>query len=263
MKKKINKYKYYKEKINIEDLIEKRYKILVIIILIVMTMLLICLFNVQILKNKYYKEQLEELTVKIIEGESTPRGRIYDRNGILIVDNKSVKTIYYKKQNAVTIKEEIKMAYLVADYINVDYSNLTDRMLREFWVLNNKEEAKKRITEEEWDLYEVRKLTLDDIEKLKIERVSDKDLKDYEEKDKEACYIYNLMNRGYYYTEKTIKKENVSDAEYGIIAEHLDKLPGFNVKLDWERYYPYGTVFKTILGSVSPSSILSINMKII
>ena len=24
--------------------------------------------------------------------------------------------------------------------------------------------------------------------------------------DKEACYIYNLMNKGYYYTEKIIKK---------------------------------------------------------
>ena len=30
------------------------------------------------------------------------------------------------------------------------------------------------------------------------------------------------------------------------IAENIDKLKGFNVKLDWERYYPYGKVFKTI-----------------
>ena len=95
MKKKINKYKYYKEKINIEDLIEKRYKILVIVIIGIMALLLICLFNVQILKNRYYEEKLKELTVKIIEGDSTPRGRIYDRNGVLIVDNTSVKTIYY------------------------------------------------------------------------------------------------------------------------------------------------------------------------
>jgi len=254
MKKKINKYKYYKEKINIEDLIEKRYKILVIIIMIVMAVLLICLFNVQILKNKYYEDQLEELTVTIIEGESTPRGRIYDRNGVLIVDNVSVKTIYYKKQNSITTKKEIEMAYLVSDYIDVDYSKLTDYMLKEFWVLNNKEKAQERITEEEWNLLEVRKLTVKDIENLKLERVTKQDLEKYDEKDKEACYIYNLMNKGYYYTEKTIKNKNVSDLEYGKIAEHLDVLPGFNVKLDWERHYPYGNVFKTILGSVSPSS---------
>ena len=254
MKKKINKYKYYKEKINIEDLIEKRYKILVIIIMLIMMILLISLFNVQILKNKYYEKQLEELTVTIIEGESTPRGRIYDRNGILIVDNASVKTIYYKKPNNITTKEEINMAYLVSDYIEVDYSKLTDNMLKEFWILTNREEAKKRITDDEWNLLEIRKLTTEDIEKLKLERVTEDDLKEYKIRDKEACYIYNLMNKGYYYTEKTIKNNYVSDAEYGKIAEHLDVLPGFNVKLDWERYYPFGNVFKTILGSVSSSS---------
>ena len=45
MKKKINKYRYYKERINIEDLIEKRYKILVTMIIVIMAILLICLFN--------------------------------------------------------------------------------------------------------------------------------------------------------------------------------------------------------------------------
>ena len=254
MKKKINKYRYYKERINIEDLIEKRYKILVIIIIAIMALLLICLFNVQILKNRYYEEQLKELTVKVIEGDSSPRGRIYDRNGVLIVDNTSVKTIYYKKENGITTKEEIKMAYKVAEYINVDYYKLTDNMLKRFWILNNREEAKKRITEEEWELLEVRKLTTDDIENLKLERVTEEDLSSYVDIDKEACYIYNLMNKGYYYTEKTIKKDDVTDEEYAKIAENIDKLKGFNVKLDWERYYPYGNVFKTILGSVSPSS---------
>ena len=118
----------------------------------------------------------------------------------------------------------------------------------------NKEEAKKRITDKEWKKYENRKLTSDEIEDLKIERVTDEDLEDYEKLDKEACYIYNLMNKGYYYTEKTIKKENVSDEEYAKIAENINDLPGFNVKLDWEREYPYDNVFKTILGSVSSSS---------
>ena len=254
MKKKINKYKYHKGRINIEDLIEKRYRILVIIILSVMSILIINLFNVQILKNKHYEEKLKELTVKVIEGESTPRGRIYDRNGVLIVDNTSVKTIYYKKPNNITTKEEIEMAYIVADYINVDYSKLTNDMLKKFWILNNKEKINKRITDEEWELYEVRKLTIDDIDKLKLERVTEKDLEKYEEIDKEACYIYNLMNKGYYYTEKTIKNVDVTAEEYSKIAEHIDILPGFNVKLDWDRYYPYGRVFKTILGSVSASS---------
>ena len=254
MKRKINKYRYHKKRINIEELIEKRYKILVIIIILIMLLLLIRLFYVQIIRNKYYNEQLDTLTVTIVEGDSAPRGRIYDRNGNLIVDNISTKTIYYKKNNNVTTKEEINIAYKVAGYINVDYSKLTEDMLKDFWILNNSDESDDRITKQEWEDLELRKISKKDIEKLKKDRVTNDDLAKYTEKDKEACYIYNLMNKGYYYTEKNIKNVDVTDEEYAKIAENIDKIPGFNVKLDWGRYYPYGDVFKTILGSVSTSS---------
>lgn len=254
MKKNINKHKYHKKRVNIEEIIEKRYKILVIVIIGVMGLILSRLFYVQILKNDYYNQKLENLTVTVIEGDTAPRGRIYDRNGNIIVDNISVKTIYYKKQNKITTKDEIKMAYLVSDYIDVDYSKLTEKMLKQFWILNNEEEAKSRITKKEWDELSVRKLTQDDIEQLKIDRVTDDDLNKYDDRDKEACYIYNLMNKGYYYTEKNIKNEDVTDEEYAKIAENISILPGFNVKLDWERYYPYDNTFKTILGNVSSST---------
>ncbi len=254
MKKKINKYKYYKKRVNIEEIIEKRYKILVIIIIIIMALLLSTLFYVQIIRNRYYSDKLNTLTVNIIEGDSTPRGRIYDRNGNIIVDNTSVKTIYYKKPNKITTKQEIETAYKVADYIDVNYKKTTENMLKKFWILNNKEEANKRIKDKEWKDYKNRKLTLDDIDALKLERVTEEDIKDYEDIDKEACYIYNLMNKGYYYTEKIIKKDDVTDEEYAKIAENINTLSGVNVKLDWERYYPYGNTFKTILGSVSSSS---------
>ena len=46
--------------------------------------------------NKYTKK-LTELSYDIVEGSSSPRGRIYDRNYNILVDNKSVKTITYKK----------------------------------------------------------------------------------------------------------------------------------------------------------------------
>lgn len=254
MKKKINKYKYHEKRVNIEEIIEKRYKILVIFIIGVMTILTSKLFYIQIIKNKYYTGHLSKLTVNIVEGDSTPRGRIYDRNGNIIVDNISVKTIYYKKPVNITAKEEIKLAYSLANYINVDYSKLTDTMLRKFWVLNNPSEASKKITNKEKENLKNRKITSEEIEKYKIERVTDEELAQYSDLDYEACYIYNLMNKGYYYTEKIIKNVNVTDEEYAKIAENIDKLKGVDVKLDWDRYYPYGTVFKTILGSVSSST---------
>ena len=131
------------------------------------------LFSIQILNNKYYNKKLESLTVKTFYSDSSPRGRIYDRNGVVIVDNKSRKVISYKKDSSITTEKEISLAYLLSTYIDVDYSKLTDNMLREFWVLNNKSKSLKKITDDEWKALKLRKLTQSDINKLKIKRVTD------------------------------------------------------------------------------------------
>lgn len=253
-KKMINHYNYYKKKrIDQELVINRRYKVLIIIIILCMSYLIYGLYNVQIIENKYYSEKLIELTQTVIEGESAPRGRIYDRNGKIIVDNVAVKKITYKKVAGTTTKEEISLAYSLANLIEVDYSDLKDSSLKQFWIKNHPIKANNKITESEWKQYEERKLTDSDIQNLKLERVTDIDLAEYAEVDKEAAYIYYLMTNGYSYSEKTIKKDGLTDEEYAIVAENLSDLKGFNTKLDWERYYPYGNVMRSILGNVSSS----------
>ena len=245
------KKKYNYKKNNIKQTIEKRYNILIITILFIMTVILVSLFNIQILKHDYYKEVVLEQSKIYVYSNSAPRGRIYDRNGKIIVDNEAVKVIYYKKPNGVTIKQEIDVAYKVSELIEIDYSGLSDKNLRKFWIKNNPDKAKEKITDEEWNLLDERKLTLDDIETLKQERITNEELDSLNEKDHKAAYIYYLMNLGYSYDEKVIKKVTVTDSEYATIAENKSIIPGFDVRLDWNRVYPYGDTFKTILGNVS------------
>ena len=250
---KIKKYKKYDQD-EIASVINKRYKVLTVFIFILFCILGSSLYYVQVVKSDYYKEQLKVLSQVIIDGGSSARGRIYDRNGRVIVDNKAVKTIYYKKQIGTKTSEEVVMAYKIANTIDLKYDKLNDYDLKNFWIINNPRAAKQKITDEEWKQLDERKLTLDDIEKYKIERVTKEDLKDYNETDKKAAYIYYLMNNGYYYSEKIIKNEDVTDEEYAYIAEGNDDLKGFGTKLDWERSYPYGETFRTLLGNVSSSS---------
>ncbi len=253
MKKYKKIYNVTSKKRNIKDIIEKRYIIMIIIICIVMIVLGLNLFFIQVIKHDFYVNKVEQLNRNVIFSNSTPRGRIYDRNGKIIVDNESVKVIYYEKPNGVTTKEEIEVAYKVADMIEIDYE-LEINDLKKFWILNNKEESNNLITDEEWQLLEERKLTNLDIENLKIERINDQ-LDEFTDKDKKAASIYYLMNVGYSYDEKIIKDENVTDKEYALIAENINNIKGFDVRLDWNRVYPYGDVFKSILGNVSKTGI--------
>lgn len=244
-RKNINKY--------LPEIMEKRFNIITVIIGILFTLIGARLFYLQVLKSDEYVEQLAYKSEKIVESSSAPRGRIYDRNYNLLVDNEGIKTIYYKKQNDVTTKDEIDLAYTIASNINVDYSKVNETRLKTFYYKSHYEESRKKITEEEWDLYSKRKLNDNDIIDLIYERL-DEEIKEFNELDKEAAYIYYLMNKGYSYAEKVIKNSDVTEEEYAYISENIDNLKGFNTKLDWERVYLYGDTFKTILGSVSSNS---------
>ena len=132
-----------------KEVIEKRYNILMLLIIVIIMIMIANLFYVQIIQNEYYMNQVVKLTEKTVEGSSAPRGRIYDRNHRLIVDNIPVKVIYYKKPNGVTTEQELALAMKVAEYISVDYTKLTDKQLRNYWVLKNPEKADAKITKKE------------------------------------------------------------------------------------------------------------------
>lgn len=245
------RYSFYQNTKDIKEVIEKRYNILIFIVIAFICVLMIGLFVKQIVNKEYYESKLVTLTQKTVDGPSAPRGRIYDRNGKLIVDNTPSKVIYYKKPSNVKSSEEISIAYNLSEMIEIDFNKINDYDYKLFWLKNHAEEGKNKITDEEWKKLEERKLSLDDIEKLKIERITEEDMSEYSDSDKKAAYIYYLMNVGYSYSEKVIKNENVSDKEYALVSENISKLNGVNTKLDWNREYLYGDTFKTILGNVS------------
>lgn len=238
----------------LSDIIEKRYIFMIVMIVLVFGIIGGRLFQLQVLKTDNYSEKLVAATERIVEGESAPRGRIYDRNYKLLVDNKAIKTIYYKKEDGVTVEDEIKLAYKLGEMLTIDYSKLSEKMLKTFWYVNNEEKAENKITKKERKKYNERKLDDKDLENLIMERITHEELSIYGEKEKEVAYIYYLMNKGYSYADKIIKNKDVLDEEYALVSENIDNLGGVNTKLDWERSYVYGDVFKSVLGSVSSST---------
>lgn len=234
----------------LNDITNHRFLNILIFLLFYFLFITYNLYLNQIVNSNEYKKKLDNLTVKTTKSTSTPRGRIYDRNYNLLVDNVGVKTIYYKNIYNQSSQSKIKIAYTLAKNINVDYSLLNTNILKDFYYLNNKNKIDKLITKKERNKYKERKITNEKLYQLKLSKITDKMLSSYGNIDKEASYIYYLMNKGYYYDEKVIK-EYASEREYAFVGENLNKLKGVNIKLNWERKYLYGDTFKVILGTVS------------
>ena len=208
-----------------EKILNRRLLVFLVVTIILFLTIFIRLFQVMILENKTYQKNLKKLNYTIVEGGSAPRGRIYDRNYNIIVDNKAIKTIYYKKNKALKTKDEIELAYTVSKHLNLDLSRLTENQKRTFYLAKHSEQLKKRITEKEWEQYNQRKLTSKELEKIKLERITEEELNGFTEEDNKAAYLYYLMNNGYTYEEKTIKTgDDLTEEEYAYVAENTQKL---------------------------------------
>lgn len=230
--------------------INRRITFIMIITILLFLVIIFRVSYLQMFNVKASVNELNKLSTKTVYGDSMPRGRIYDRNYNIIVDNIGTNKISYKRPSGFKTENEIKLARTLAEKLEINYGKLTKKNLKKFYLLEHPKIAKSKITKEEYEMYERRKLKASDIEKMKIDRVTDKELEAYNDIDKEASYIYYLMNNGYSYDEKTIK-EDASDLEYAYVAQNKNKLPGVDISTSWKRVYPYGDVLRQILGNVS------------
>lgn len=245
---KTNNKKLKIKNFSVED---KRMNLILIITIVFFIGIILRILYLNIFMANFYNMKLSSNTTKYVYGESSPRGLILDRNGKVLVGNKAIKSIYYKKEKNVTLEQEIKMTYKVSKILKLDYDSVLDRNLREFYILIHNDETSKLITIEEYKKLENRKLNENDIYELKIKRISKEKIKNMSKDDKKSAYLYYLMNKGYSYDEKEIKTNNVTDKEYAYFSENSKDLNGFNTKLEWERTYPYKDTLSAILGFVS------------
>src|SRR6185312_7836047 len=104
----------------------------------------------QIVKSEDYilaLERKEETAVNT----SVPRGRIFDRDGRILVDNEPKNAITYTKTTSTTTEEMLDIAEKLALLIDQNTNRTTIGDKRDFWILNNRDEAAKKVTKKEID----------------------------------------------------------------------------------------------------------------
>ena len=235
-----------------------RLNILFLCVFILFSAMIIQLGKVQIIDGETYKNEVEKrenATVSL----SVPRGKIFDREGNPVVDNKSLRTITYTKMKGVKSEEILKTARQLADIIEIpqeDIDKLTETDKKDFWMQLNPKLTEKLVSKKEINRFRDKDITgknLDKkIEELKRKRVTDKNLQDLTDKDIKVLAIKSKMTSGYQMAPQIIKKD-VSEKEFTIISEGLANLPGVDVSVDWERVYVNDGLFRSVLGNVSNS----------
>lgn len=205
--------------------------------------------ELSVFKKDHYIEKYENLKNVYVSGPSAPRGRILDRNGKVLVDNRGSNTIIYNRTNGSSEKQEVDIAYKLGELFQYEEKDFSLQKMKTFYLILH-DNGKNLITQEEYKMLEERRLDKKDIEALKYERVTNDMIEQMSYEDKNAGYIYHILSKGYFYEDKMIKKD-LTDEEVVKISDL--ELPGVRVELIWERIYPYGDVLKTVFGTISSS----------
>jgi len=97
-------------------------------IVIALFVIIFCrLFYLNVFMKDYYTMMLNKKNDHYVYGDSAPRGRIYDRNHKLLVDNVAVKSIYYTKKAGIRKEEELVLADKGAKVLELDYGKVSGK----------------------------------------------------------------------------------------------------------------------------------------
>lgn len=215
-----------------------RMNVLFISIFILFSILILRLGYLQIVKGEEYVLEVQR-TEEVSVNTSSPRGRIYDRYGRILVDNEPQNAITYTKFPNTKQEEMIEVAEKLAKLIDQPTNRVTLRDKKDFWIMKNKEKAYKKVSKEEEEKirekFEDDKEAQAEIDQLVRDRITDEELAELSDFDLEVLAIYREMSSGYNLSPQIIKSENVSDEEFARVSERLFELPGVNTTTDWKR----------------------------
>ena len=221
-----------------------RIQVLKVVCLLMFIVIAFRLYAIQVKYSDDYQAYVNKTSTVALQ-RNVPRGVIYDRNMSVLVDNEAVSTITYQRYADVSEKEMHQIADKLADLIEVDFSKLTSRDLKDLYLEKYEDEAKELYTKEELKKYGDKKLY-----QLQLSRITDDMLSKLTDQDKEAHAIYINMKKGTNQTSNIIKK-GATEEEVAIVSEHLESMPGVNTEVDWDRTYPSVAQWHPIYGRVS------------
>lgn len=222
-----------------------RLNVLFFVIFLLFSLLILQLGVVQILYGEDAQEEIER-TDQVTSRTSAPRGKMYDRNGELIVDNTSLFAITYTPKRNVQPTDNLELAEKLIHYMDMNTNSVTERDKKDYLLLKDRDKYYDRLTDEE-------KTELNNNEQyqLVLERITEDDLNKINEEEQKVIAIKRELDQAYELTPHVIKNDDISKEEYAILAENLHELPGINVTVDWDRESLIDNSFASFIGNVS------------
>ncbi|WP_335869396.1 peptidoglycan D,D-transpeptidase FtsI family protein [Bacillus sp. 2205SS5-2] len=238
-----------------------RMNILFFAVFLLFSLLVLRLGIVQIVHGEDYLREVER-TEEVVISTNVPRGKMYDRNGTLVVDNTPLLAITYTKSQSTKTTDVLEVAQELAKLIEKNTDRITERDRKDYLLITEKITIEDKVPKKEQMKIEKEKNIDADKEMYQrtLDRITESELNSLNESELEILAIFREMNSGYALSPQIVKvgqgddkSTYVTEREFAVVSEHLSSLPGINTTTDWEREYRYGDTLSSILGKITTS----------
>lgn len=231
---------------------KSRVSLVLAVVFLLCLILILRLGYLQIIKGDSYQERVENAQFVEIN-QNVPRGQIFDRNGKLLVGNKSERAIFFTRHRNMSNQEILTLANALSSYINVDDQRLALRDKQDF-VLNNYYDQVLRELPNEAQLLKDGAISRTQFYEEAYNQLSEEFVDTLlTDDDLNVLSIYVRMIVASELNPVAVKAKDVTEEEFAKVNQDLDKLDGITTGMDWTRDYKYGSTLRTIFGDVSSS----------
>lgn len=219
-----------------------RLNILFLFVFLLFSVLILRLGVVQIVNGESYKNEVEKTSEKVAKIDAA-RGKMFDANGVTVVDNKAKNAITYTRTQA-TEEDHLGLAKELANFIDIKTEDLNERAKKDFWIAAHKLDEAYNMKLSESEIAKFNEMEDGDDKKyqLLLDRITKDDLSKLSKKQLEIASIYSELNSAMMLTPHYVKK-GLTIEERARVGEHKESLNGIDLAVASERVYQKGKEF--------------------
>lgn len=244
--KKVRKFKIDKKPTSMT----KRIYLIFSVIVVLFSIIILRLAQMQILNKSFYDEKLNSSTTYTVT-TSNPRGEIYDAAGNLLVSNTVKQVVAFTRSNTITAEEMKELAAKLSTLVTFTETNVTTRQKKDYYLADSDTYAavvKSLPDDEKYDSYG-NNLTESEIYANAINAVTDDEI-NYSEDELKLVYIFSQMNAASTFSTVNLTTGDLTEEQIANITANQSKLSGISIATDWDRETPTSSL-ASIIGTVS------------
>ena len=231
VKKRLSKIKIAKKTTSIT----KRIYLIFAVIVVLFSIIILRLAQMQILNKSFYDDKLNSSTTYKVTS-SSPRGQIFDAAGNLLVSNNVKQVVAFTRSNTITAEEIKNLAKTLSTLVDFTETNVTTRQKKDYYLADSDTYAKvvKSLpNNQKYDNYG-NNLTESKVYANAVKAVTDDEI-NYSEDELKLVYIFSQMNAASTFSTVNLTTGDLTDDQIAYITANRSKLSGISIATDWDR----------------------------